>query len=68
MEAKGFEIVPYPLHLGNVSKDFSNDNIKKTRLNWYLCNFSVHYKAFDKSDIVNICKYFMVKNKNVLTC
>ena len=31
-KAKDSEIVPYPLCLGNISKDFSVDNIKKTGL------------------------------------
>ena len=34
-EAKDSEIVAYPLCLGNISKDFSVDNTKKTRLNGY---------------------------------
>ena len=32
-KAKDSEIVATPLCLGNISKDFSVDNMKKTRLN-----------------------------------
>ena len=31
-KAKDSEIVPYPLCLGNISKDFPEDNMKKTGL------------------------------------
>ena len=48
--------------LGNISKDFTNDNIKKIALNGYVYNFSVSYNAADKCNIINIHKYLMVKN------
>ena len=35
--AKDFEIVAYPLCLGNISEDFSIDNTKKIELNGCLC-------------------------------
>ena len=35
-KAKDSEIVAYPLCLGNISKDFSIDNMKKTGLNGYI--------------------------------
>ena len=41
-KAKDSEIVATPLCLGNISKDFSVDNMKKTRLNRYVYDFSVH--------------------------
>ena len=43
-----------------------NTDAKEVSLNVY--NFSVDYDAIDKSDILNIHKYLMVKNniKNVL--
>ena len=40
-KAKGSEIVASPLCLGNVSKDFSVDNMKKTGLNEYVYDCSV---------------------------
>ena len=41
--AKDSMIVPNNLCLGNVSKDFSANNIKKTGLNGYIYDFSVDY-------------------------
>ena len=39
-KAKDSEIVATPLCLGNISKDFSVDNMKKTGLNGYIYDFS----------------------------
>ena len=44
-KAKDSEIVASPLYLGNISKDFSVDNMKKTGLNGYVYDFSVDYDA-----------------------
>ena len=40
-KAKDSEIVATPLCLGNISEDWSEDNMKKTRFNGYICDFSV---------------------------
>ena len=40
-KAKDFEIVPYPLCLGGLSKDFSPANKHKTGLSRYIHDFSV---------------------------
>ena len=40
-KAKDSEIVASPLCLGNISKDFSVDNMKKTRLNGDFMNLIV---------------------------
>ena len=56
------EIVPYPLCLGNTSKDFSVDNMKKTGLNGYAYNFNVDYDAITKDKILDIRNYLMEKN------
>ena len=61
-KAKDSEIVPYPLCLGNISKDFSVDNMKKTELNGYAYDFSADYDAFAVDDILDIHKYLMKKN------
>ena len=61
-KAKDSEIVPTPLCLGNISKDFSVDNMKKTGLNVYVYGFSVDYDAIAVDDILGIRKYFMKKN------
>ena len=51
-----------PLCLGNISKDWSVDNLKKTRFTGYVYNFSVDYEAIAADDIKNIHKYLMKKN------
>ena len=48
---KDSEIVAYPLWLGNISKDWSVDNMKKTALNRYTCDFSVDYNAISVADV-----------------
>ena len=35
---------------------------EKTGLNGCVCNFSVYYRAFDTSNIIEIHKYFMKKH------
>ena len=49
------------MYLGNISGDFSANNMKKTELNGCVCDFSVGYRAFNTSNIINIHKYFMKK-------
>ena len=51
-----------PVCLGNISKDFSVDNMKKTGLNEYVYDFSVDSDAIAVDDILNIHKYFMKKH------
>ena len=61
--AKDSEIVASPLCLGNISKDFSVDNMKKkTGLNGYVYDFSVDYDAIAVDDTLDIHKYLMKKN------
>ena len=61
-KAKDSEIIPYSLFLGNISKDWTNDNMKKTGFNDYIYDFSTDYKAIATSDILDIHKYLMKKN------
>ena len=61
-KAKDSEIIPYSLFLGNISKDWTNDNMKKTGFNDYIYDFSTDYKAIGTSDILDIHKYLMKKN------
>ena len=61
-KAKDSEIVATPLCLGNISKDFSVDNMKKTGLNGYVYDFSVDYDVIAVDDILDIHKYLMKKN------
>ena len=53
-KAKDSEITAYPLCLGNISKDWSVDNMKKTRSKGYVYDFSVNYNAIAVSDILDI--------------
>ena len=53
----------YPSCLGNISKDFTANNMKKkTGLNGYVYEFSVDYNIIDTSNIINIHKYLMKKH------
>ena len=61
-KAKDFEIAATSLCLGNISKDFSVDNMKKTGLNGYVYYFSVDYGAIAVDDILDIHKYLIEKN------
>ena len=61
-KAKDSEIAASPLCLGNISKDWSADNMKRTGINGYVYDVSVDYDATDVHDIVDIHKYLMKKN------
>ena len=59
---KDSEIAGNALCLGNISKDWSTDNLKKkTELNSYVYGFGVDYVAITVNDIINIQKYLMKK-------
>ena len=64
-KAKDSKIVASPLCLGNVSKDWSIDNMKKTGFNGYVYDFSVDYGATNIGDIKDIHEYLMKKNNIV---
>ena len=64
-KAKDSEIVATPLCLGNISKDWSVDNMKKTGFTGYVYDFSVDYRAVDVDDIKDIHKYLMKKNNMI---
>ena len=64
-KAKDSEIVPTPLSLGNITKEFSEGNTKKKGLNGYVYDFSVDYDAIAVADILDIHKYLMKKNEIV---
>ena len=55
-------IVATPLCLGNFSKDWSVDNLKRTGFNGYVYDFSVDYDAIAVDEILDIHKYLMKKN------
>ena len=56
-KAKLSKMKPYPLYLGSISKVLTSNNIKKTGLNQYVCDFSISYNIVDNSNIISIYKY-----------
>ena len=60
-KAKDSEIIATPVCLGNISKDFSVDNMKKTGLNGYVYDFSVDYDAITVDNILGFHKYLTGK-------
>ena len=65
MKAKDSEIVAAPLYLGNISKDWPVDNMKKTGFNGYVNDFSAYYNANAVDHILHFDKYLMKKNNMV---
>ena len=65
-KASDSEIVATPLCLGNISKDWSVDNMKRTGLNEYVYDFRVDYDAIANDDILDIHNYLMKKNDSVI--
>ena len=61
-KAKDSEIVAPPTSLGNISINWSIDNIKRTGLNRYVYDFSVGYDAIAVDDILDIHNNLMKKN------
>ena len=61
-KAKNFAVVPHPLCLGNISKDWSTDNMKKTGLTGYVNDFSADYNAITIDNINDIHNYLMKKH------
>ena len=64
-KAKDSKIVASPLCLGNISKDWSTDNLRKSSCTGYVYDFSVGYDAIGADDIKDIDKYLMEINKMV---
>ena len=61
-KAKDSNIIATPLCIGNISKDWSVDNMKDTDLNGYVYDFSVDYDATSVDDFKDIHKCLMKKN------
>ena len=61
-KAKDSEILAYSLCLGNISKDWSIDNMKKTGTKGCIYDFNTDYNYIKVSDILDIHKYLMEKN------
>ena len=64
-KAKDSEIVANLLYLGNISKDWSVDNMKDTELNGHVYGFSVDYDANALDDILDIHKHLMKMNNMI---
>ena len=62
---KDSEISAYPLGLGDISKDWSVNNMKKAGLKGYVYDFSVDYNVIVISDILDIHKCLMKENEIV---
>ena len=61
-KAKDSKIVATPLCLGNISNDWSVDDMKKAGLNGYVYDFTVDYSNTAVYDILDIHNYLMKKN------
>ena len=61
-KAKDSVIVATPLCLGNISRGFSADNMKKAGFYGYVYDFSVDYDAIAVDNILDIHKCLMKKN------
>ena len=64
-KAKDSQIVPYSLCLGNISKDWTNYNMKNIGFNGYIYDLSTDYSTINKSKILDIHKYLMTKKYGV---
>ena len=61
VKAKDSEIVATSLSLEHVSKNWSIDNMRTTRLSGFAYDFSVDYNAIAVHDILDIYNYLMKK-------
>ena len=64
-QAKDSEIVPYPLSLGSLSKDFSPPSAAEIGLDGHVYDFSVDYWAIANDKILDIHNYLMKMNSIV---
>ena len=58
-KSKDSEIPANSLCLGNISKDWSVDNMKKTGLSGYVYDFGVDYDVIAVDNILDIHNYLM---------
>ena len=61
-KTKDSEIVVNPFCVGNISKDFSEINMKKAGLYGSINKFSNNHQAIAVNDILDIHKYLTKKN------
>ena len=62
-EAKDSEIKDYALYQGNISKDFTINNMKETGLKEFLKVFSVDFNSINTNDLLDIRKYLMKRTE-----
>ena len=66
-KAKDSEVKYYILRLGNISKDFTINNMKKRNRIKRTCKiFSANFNPIDTKDVLDIQKYLMKKTKQWL--
>ena len=58
-KSKDSKISVGPIGLGNISKDWPVDDMKKTGFTGYFYDFTVDYKAMTVDDIKDIHKYLI---------
>ena len=64
-KTKDSKVVAAQLCLGNLSKDWSVDNMKTTGFKVYVYDFCVDFDATDVDDVTDIQNYLMKKNEFV---
>ena len=64
-KAKNSDLIKYPMCLGGLSKDCSENSCKDTSLYGNVYDFSVDYSAITNDKIVDIHNYLMKKNNIV---
>ena len=50
------------MYLGNISKDFTTNNLKQTGISGCVYDSSVDYGSIDADDILDVYKYLMKEN------
>ena len=61
-KAKDSEIIPYPLYLGGLFKDFELSFMRVSGLIGYICEFSVDHGTIVVDDTLDIHKYLLKRN------
>ena len=64
-KAKNSELIKYPMCLGGLSKDYTENSRKDTGLYGNVYDFSVDYSAITNDEILDIRNYIMKKNNIV---
>ena len=61
---KNSELIKYPIFLGGLSKDCTENSRKDTGLYGNIYDFSVDYSAIANDEILDIPKYLIKKNNS----